>query len=99
MTPPGEGFVSPESFIPLDSLIRSESFVALDVLVTGRVCVGGCCRPIVQWVHGRVYAEGDSYIAWHQPANPLRCGNIASEDTATGKGMVQMWEQWAETTE
>jgi hypothetical protein len=99
MSLPDGGFASPESFIPLDSLVRSESLVTLDVLVTGCLCVGGCCRPIVQMVHGRVYPEGDSCIAWHQPAHPLRCGSMATEDAATGEGFLQLWQAWAETTE
>jgi hypothetical protein len=80
-------------FAPLDTP------VILDVLVTGRVCIGECCRPIVQWVHGRVYAEGDSYLAWHQPADPVRCGSMATEDVAAGQGFLQLWQAWAETTE
>jgi hypothetical protein len=87
MSLPDGGFASPEDI------------TTLDVLVTGRVCIGGCCYPIVQWVHGRVYAQGDSCIAWHQPANPLRCGSMATEDAATGQGFLQLWQAWAETTE
>jgi hypothetical protein len=75
------------------------SVATLDVLVTGRICVDGCCRPIVQMVHGRVYQEGDSYIAWHQPANPLRCGSMATEEVAAGQAFLQLWGAWAETTE
>jgi hypothetical protein len=85
--------------LPARDVVSLDVPVILDVMVTGRVCVGGCCRPIVQWVHGRVYAEGDSYIAWHQPAHPLRCGNIASEDAAAGEGMAAMWQMWAENTD
>jgi hypothetical protein len=87
MTPPGGHSVS------------FDSAATLEVLVTGRVCVGECCYPIVQWVHGRVYSEGDSYIAWHQPANPLRNGKMATEDAAIGQGYMQLWQAWAETTE
>jgi hypothetical protein len=85
--------------LPVRDVVSLDVPVILDVMVTGRVCVGGCCRPIVQWVHGRVYAEGDSYIAWHQPAHPMRCGSMASEDAATGEGFRQLWAAWAETTE
>jgi hypothetical protein len=85
--------------LPARDVVSLDVPVILDVMVTGRVCVGGCCRPIVQWVHGRVYPEGDSFIAWHQPAHPLRCGSIASEDADGGQGMAAMWQMWAETTE
>ena len=67
--------------------------------VIGHVCEGGCCRAIIQKIHGRVYGSGESFISWHQPSDPLRNGYLSSGDPSAGRGFLHLWEQWAENTE
>lgn len=84
---------------PADSSVSIEPCTVLDVWIYGRVCEGGCCRPIMQKLHGRVYETGDSYLAWHLPSDPLRGGYRAEPLPSAGVRSRSLWTQWAESSE
>ena len=75
------------------------SLTTLDVVIMGCLCEGGCCRPIIQRVHGRVYADGDSSLSWYQPSDPLHGGSYVEEQPAAGQRSLHIWQQWADATE
>lgn len=77
-----------------------EAFATLDIFVEGSFCdAAGCCHPIAQIVHGRVYEGGESFLAWHRPTNPMTGGSMSSEAAGTAQRHVRLWRSWAEATE
>jgi len=85
--------------MPVDDPHSLESCTILDVWIFGVVCDGTCCRHIRQKVHGRVYAEGDSFMSWYLPSDPMRGGSYSTEDVLAGQKSIHIWKQWADATE
>jgi hypothetical protein len=104
--PPADTFLLYRMEIPTPMSVENASFApaalvvtVLDAWVVGSVCDGGYCRPILQRVYGRVYADGEGCVSWHLPTNPLQGNSLTADDPAMVEAFRGLWLQWAKASE